>query len=111
MKLSHEISESIKKRLVSLFGPTKIVIFGSYATGHATAQSDVDILMLVADDKLSDRDSVLKGRLAIREVLRGKNLPFDFIVETDEAFNRYKDMKGSIQYEIDRQGLVLYERQ
>ena len=110
MKLSHEISERIKDRLVSLFDPTKIVVFGSYATDRATDQSDVDILMLVGDDQLSDRDSVLKGRLAIREVLRGKNLPFDFIVETDEAFNRYKDVKGSIQYEIDRHGLVLYER-
>ncbi len=110
MKLNHEIAEIIKERLVSLFGPTKIIVFGSYATDRATHKSDVDILMLVGDEKLSDRDSVLKGRLAIRQALRGKNLPFDFIVETVEAFDRYKNVKGSIQYEIDRQGLVLYER-
>ncbi|OGA36991.1 MAG: hypothetical protein A3G80_13750 [Betaproteobacteria bacterium RIFCSPLOWO2_12_FULL_62_13b] len=109
MKLDREISESIKNGLVPLFAPSKIIVFGSYATGMATEGSDIDILVLVDDERDSCRDAVLKGRLALRNALRGKNLPFDLLVETTRDFDRYRLVKGSIQREIDAQGMVLYE--
>lgn len=109
MKLNPIISADITNRLVPLFQPRKIIIFGSYATGVATEGSDVDIMVLVDDERRSRRDSILEGRLALREVLRGKNLPFDLVVETTGNFDRYRTVKGSIEYAIDQQGVVLYE--
>ena len=110
MTLNPGTSEVIRNRLVQLFQPRKIIIFGSYAKGTATANSDIDIAVVVDDESKTERESVVEGRLALREALRGKNLPFDLIVETSGDFDRYRLSRCSIQYEIDKHGVVLYER-
>ena len=47
--------ESIINRIRDSFHPEKIILFGSYATGEPTEESDVDLL-IVADTDLSVKD-------------------------------------------------------
>ena len=57
--------EEIAKKIVEVFHPTQIVLFGSRARGEARPDSDVDLLV-VYDGPLSRRE-VEKGILRIAD--------------------------------------------
>ena len=41
--------EEVKKRLINVYDPIAIYIFGSYAWGTPTEDSDLDLLVVVRD--------------------------------------------------------------
>jgi predicted nucleotidyltransferase len=86
------------------------MIFGSYADGSATPDSDVDIMAVVSNDQQSGREATLRGRLAIRRALKalGKNMAFDLILAKQAVFDAAKVQNGTIQHVADKQGLVIY---
>lgn len=110
MHLKQEVSDSIKKCLVDQLDPVRIVIFGSYATGEADEESDVDIMAIVANDRPSDRQTAIQGRVALRKVLRGEGLAFDFLVESERDFDRAKFQNGTIEHAVYQQGIVIHEQ-
>ena len=85
------------------FQPEKIILFGSYAHGTATADSDVDLLVLMKT-RLHCVDQAVK----IRAVAK---FPFatDLIVRTPQQFKKRIQMGDSFMREIDEMGLPLYE--
>lgn len=87
------------------FNPEKIILFGSYAYGHPTVDSDVD-LMIVMDTDIKPH----KRAVPIRKILKGIAFPKDIIVKTPEEFERFKDIIGTIIYPAAHKGKVLYER-
>jgi len=42
--ISQETIEEVKNRLVKTYDPISIYLFGSYAWGHPTEDSDLDLL-------------------------------------------------------------------
>lgn len=112
MNLDQQVSNCIKQSIVELLRPSKILIFGSYATGLATAESDVDIMVVVEDARRADRETAVNGRLAIRKALQaiGKDIAFDFILSSQSHFDKTKAMRGTIQCVAEQQGVVLYEQ-
>ena len=112
MELNQDISNSIKNCLVELFNPTKILIFGSYANGTATQDSDVDIFAIVPDGQNAGREAIVEGRIAIRKALRsiGKNMAFDLILDNRCHFEDAMNDIGTIQFAASKQGYVLYEQ-
>jgi predicted nucleotidyltransferase len=66
---------------------SKLILFGSQATGHATEDSDVDIVVLSAD--FENKDIFERARLTMdAEILTIKKfmIPFDIITMTPEEF-------------------------
>jgi len=61
-------------QIVNKYGPEKILLFGSYARGDVTEDSDVDLLIV------KDTDEEFLGRL--RNVRRGLkyNIPLDILI-------------------------------
>ena len=110
MHLKQEISDNIKKCLIEQFDPVRIVIFGSYATGAADRTSDVDIMAIVAKDRPCDRETAIQGRIALRKVLRGEGLAFDFLLESEAEFDRAKFKVGTIEHAVYQQGIVIHEQ-
>jgi predicted nucleotidyltransferase len=108
--LDQQISDCIRQSIVDSCQPLKIMIFGSYATGNATSESDVDIIAVVGDDQQVGSDATVKGRLAIRRGLKalGKNMAFDFILSKQAVFEKAKTQNGTIQYVANQQGIVIY---
>jgi predicted nucleotidyltransferase len=90
-------------RVVEHFRPQRIVLFGSHARAQATADSDVDLLVVMP---------LLGSRLAtaveIRKVLRGFGVAKDVVVLTPEEYERKKDLPGTIAYPAEHEGIVLY---
>ncbi len=53
--------KEFRDRVAGLLGDglKRMVLFGSKVNGHATSESDIDILVLVKDSALRRRDSIL----------------------------------------------------
>ncbi len=96
--------DEITKKIVEYFQPKKIILFGSYAYGTPTEESDLDLLIL----KDSDLPTRLQNR-RVRKLLAGSRIPVDVLVKTPHEFEIYKDIVGTIIYPAHKFGKVLYE--
>jgi len=91
------------ERIVERFAPQKVILLGSHARGDATADSDVDFLVVMPFS-----GSRLNLCIEIRKVLFGFGVPKDVMVLTPEEYEAYKDQPGTIAYPAAREGQVLY---
>ena len=102
--INQEQINEITKRIVGHFKPQKIILFGSYANGTPTEESDLDLLII----KDSDIPSRLQNR-KVRKMLSDLKIPVDVIVKTSEEFQTYKDIIGTVIYPANKFGKVIYE--
>lgn len=95
------IAEKIKEK----FKPEKIILFGSYAYGNPTKDSDVDFLV-VTSEKIERKE-----KLKIQSELYLKfKIPVQIILLEKEEFLETKDVIGGICYPAAKYGKVLYEK-
>ena len=99
------ILDAAVERIVGRFDPEKIILFGSYANGEVTPDSDLDLL-IVMDLEGSRRRKANEIDLALAD----RMIPMDISVVTPEQFDRQKNAVGTIIREAALQGRVLYER-
>ena len=92
-------------RIAAQFRPDKIILFGSWARGEGTLDSDADLLIVmpVADSK---RQQAVQIDLA----LEGIGIPIDLIVVRPEDIETSRQTAGTIIAEALREGKVLYDR-
>ncbi|HEW79385.1 MAG TPA: nucleotidyltransferase domain-containing protein [Phycisphaerales bacterium] len=87
------------------FGAEKVILFGSYAQGIPTKDSDVDLLV-VAKTSLPPRERYA----VVRRLVADFPAAFDIIVKTPDEYNRWRSVVNHIVYFADKYGRVLYER-
>ena len=96
------------ERIVSTLKPEKIILFGSYAHGNPTHDSDVDLLVI-----METNGNHKEKHRAVSMLLYPRQFPVDIIVKTpkevDEAMIGGKDNSFFIR-EIVKKGKVLYDR-
>lgn len=94
-----DIKEMLKEVLINT-DVEKAILFGSYAKNKPTKQSDIDILI--------DSNGKIKGLkyFAIIDLIKQK---FDKDVDVIERTEIDKNSK--IEKEIERTGIVIYEKQ
>ena len=85
------------------FRPRKIVLFGSYAYGNPTEDSDVDVLVIMPFNRRRGRKS-----LEIRQRIPA-DFPLDLIVRTPEFIARRLQWGDCFIREVLAKGDVLYE--
>lgn len=95
----------IKSRLVEIYQPRSIYLFGSHVWGTPEKGSDIDLFIIVKKSNLSMTD---RTRLGYRE-LWDIPVPLDLIVYTEKEFNEKKDHPSSLSHKILDKGLVIYE--
>lgn len=99
-----QISE-IVNRIVSNYNPDKIILFGSYAQGDFTDNSDLDFILI------KDTNSPKHKRgIEVRRLFYGLAIPMDFKIYTatefaNELSNQYSFLSSAI-----KESKVLYER-
>jgi predicted nucleotidyltransferase len=100
IKLSEQLETQIREALAPLH-PEKVILFGSYAWGEPTEDSDIDLYVVTRDDflpatwqekrkivhEVSDRILDLRTRYAIDLLVHTKPMHRKF-VETDSSFAR-----------------------
>ena len=97
-----EIRE-FSRRIAREFRPERVVLFGSYATGGATEDSDVDLLVV-----LPHRGEAVHKSVEIRLKLR-PHFPLDILVRTPEKVRQRLAMGDTFMRDILQKGKVLYE--
>ena len=71
------------RQIVERFGAQKVILFGSYANGVPTIDSDVDLLIVMPFNGRSVDESV-KIRMALRPTF-----PVDLLVRTPDRVNNH----------------------
>ena len=100
----NEIKE-LKNQFVKQLSPIRIYLFGSFANGTNSENSDFDFYIVV-DDKVTDLvEMTVSAYKAIRTT---KQRPVDIIVGTSSRFNERKNMM-SVENEVFEKGVLLYE--
>ena len=101
-------SREIKRwceRVAREFRPEKIVIFGSYARGTPTEDSDVDVLVVMP---LARGQRDVRQAAAIRERVRA-SFPMDVIVRSPQQIARRLAQGDGFIAEVLRHGRLMYE--
>ena len=94
------------KRIVSELKPEKIILFGSYAYGNPTPDSDVDLLVIM---KTKARE--IDRYIAVSNLLYPRQFPVDILVKTPKEVKEESRKKGNFfMREILTKGKVIYER-
>jgi predicted nucleotidyltransferase len=83
--------------------PVRIILFGSYARGDVTEESDLDFLVI---------EKELKGRrmetVRLRDVLSPLRIPVDVLVISEKTYQDWKDLPGTVIYEAGLEGRIIY---
>jgi predicted nucleotidyltransferase len=85
------------------FKPQLIVLFGSYAYGKPNQDSDVDLLIVMPEDRRLGRKAV-----EIREAIPA-NFPLDLLVRTPEDIQWRLAEGDCFLHEVLNKGKVMYE--
>jgi len=91
------------RKIAREFRPERVILFGSYASGSPTPDSDVDLLIVMPFEGKSAAKSV-EIRLSTRPPF-----PVDLIVRTPEAVRKRLEIGDAFMQDILRTGKVLYE--
>ena len=91
------------RRLGAEFRPNKVVLFGSYASGNPTPDSDVDVLVVMSLDG-DPVDKSVEMRLKLRP-----RFPLDLLVRTPAKIRERLAMGDDFIKDILDRGKVLYE--
>ena len=98
-----EIKAYVRK-LAQEFKPERVILFGSYARGQPTEDSDVDLLV-VTNYQGDWLDKAVEMRLRIP-----RKFPLDLVVRKPSDIRRRLALKDSFMSTIIKEGQVLYER-
>jgi predicted nucleotidyltransferase len=96
--------KSYVKKISEEFHPQKVILFGSYAYGKPTSDSDVDLLVVMEDNNHTGRPS-----LEIRRRIKA-SFPLDLIVKSPSHVKKRLKMRDYFIRDIFKKGVVLYER-
>jgi predicted nucleotidyltransferase len=106
----HKIADQLRpylQVLVEQFHPERVILFGSYAYGEPTEDSDVDLLV-VKDIESSPVSEATRIRRALRPLRHtASNLPLDIMVRAPEDLRARIAHGADFHEEILRKGLVL----
>lgn len=92
------------EKIVRAIDPERIILFGSYAYGEPTPDSDVDLLIIWDTDK-PRRERVVEISL----LLYPRQFPVDILVMTSRELEEELPHNFFLR-EIVSKGVVLYER-
>lgn len=92
------------EKLVALYAPKRIHLFGSRSRGGASDDSDYDLMVIVPDDAPPER----RDCLAAYDFLWDDGVAADVLVWTESAYERRRHLASSLPATIDREGTVIY---
>jgi len=95
-----ETLDEISRRISAALAPEQIILFGSHAWGTPTADSDVDLLVILADSDESPHRRAVRAHRA----LRGLPVPCDILVRTRAELERINPVRSSLLFRALTEG-------
>ena len=93
----------LSRRIACQFRPRRILLFGSYATGRPTTDSDVDLLVI-----MPHKGKAVEKSVEIRMKVR-PGFPLDILVRSPKKVKERIAMGDTFMQDIVEKGKVLYE--
>jgi len=85
---------------------SKIILFGSYARGDESTDSDIDLCVLTSEKDRRPIDIAIELRWKIYDILKK---PLDLFARNQDDFSYRASYVGSLEHIIAKEGVVLYE--
>lgn len=95
--------QKIVRQIVARFRPQKIILFGSYARGKPTPDSDVDLLVVMETD-----ERALHAAAHISAAI-DHPFPLNVLVMSPEEFEETNAVAGGLAYPAHHWGTVRFE--
>lgn len=95
--------QAVVHKIIENSNPTKIILFGSYAYGNPTENSDIDLLIIK-----NTGEPLNKRSHEIRRYLREIKMPMDILVYTEDEYKEQLCSKYSFISHLAEKGKVLY---
>ena len=102
--LGDAILTEIAERLVRVYHPERIYLFGSMARGDAGPDSDYDILLIVDDETAPENFNLRRAY----DALWGIRTSADIHIWSRKRFDSRLHLKASLPATIMREGKLLY---
>lgn len=104
--ITADIIEEVKKRLIKTYDPLELYLFGSYAWGNPTEDSDLDILIVTEKTSPNKHKLLVMGHHA----LIGLNIPKDILVFSKSEFDSHAADITKLCYKVKREGKKIYAK-
>jgi uncharacterized protein len=95
--------QAFSQQIAEKFQPERIILFGSYAYGQPTEDSDVDLLVILPFEEMP-----VQKAIAIRQQVRAP-FPLDLMTRTAVQIQQRLEMGDFFIQDIMEKGYVLYE--
>lgn len=109
---SQSVVDNMISRLISGLNVYKIILFGSYASGESSKESDIDLMVVLNENTLpANYDEYMTIYLRVSSLIldiRREN-PVDLIVHTRKMHEKFIELKSMFSKEILKHGRILYE--
>ena len=105
MEQELSVLDKIIALVTSKTSPERIVLFGSYARGDNTKNSDIDILIII---KNLVNERKITGSLYKALLDEDFPIPVDFLAIDYDKYNIVKNKIGYIYKTIEREGKIIY---
>lgn len=108
--------ETIKKNIIKKLkplNPKEVILFGSYAYGQPTKESDIDLYVVTKDDFLpaSFQENIEVKKKFIQALYElESDISFDIIVHTKAMNQKFKSLNSYFSRKIYSDGEILYAK-
>ncbi|MEI6057063.1 MAG: nucleotidyltransferase domain-containing protein [Lentisphaerota bacterium] len=105
------LKQEIVQRLKAL-NPEKIILFGSYAYGSPTKDSDIDLYVVTNDNFIPQSfKENMEIKLKVANQLKSLQaiIPIDTITHTKQMSEKFIELNSSFSREIFQKGIYLYD--
>jgi len=109
---NQQLIDEMTERLKTL-EPYKVILFGSYAIGNPTKDSDLDVMVVLDSNEFARTFKEQNARYllasnAVREV--NYQIPMDILVYSKAEYDYFNGQNTSFFREIRSTGKILYEK-
>lgn len=98
--------ENIVNAFIESVQPRKIILFGSRSRGEQHIDSDYDFCIILDDDRKSTMEASINANISLIGVT---SQPVDIVALHKKTYEKRKNVIGTLEYDIDKEGIVLYE--
>ena len=102
--LSQKTIQQAVKRIVQTAQPNKVILFGSYARGDSTPDSDLDLMVILPGqpDKVAEM-------IRLRQTIGAVGTGVDVLVFSEDEAQRRGQVPGTVIYWANKEGRILYD--
>ena len=104
--ITEEQIQAVVRRIVEGYAPDRIILFGSYAYGTPTEDSDLDLLVIKAEDERRKIDRIVEISGFAHSVPYAPAMDILVLNSIEEA--RARQIRFTVEHKALRDGLQVY---